>query len=183
MPEGPEHYKTSVYINKVCRGRCFNGTIKKSAVSKQSDIDFNVEKYTIYAKSRGKELMLILTELVDDSVPLSNANVVNGVVVKGGATSIKNKKSVNENSLKLENATDAKDSTRQVDAIKEEVDTDIPVKKQCSILFQFGMSGQFQFTRKDEQHKHAHLMFYTCDSPRHVLSFVDARRFVWYCFD
>ena len=91
MPEGPEHYKTSVFINKVCRGRCFNGTIKKSAVSKQSDIDFNVEKYTIYAKSRGKELMLILTELVDDSVPLSNANVVNGVVVKGGATSIKNK--------------------------------------------------------------------------------------------
>ena len=180
MPEGPEHYKTSVFINRVSHGRYFSGTIKKSTVSKHSDIDFNVEKYTIYAKSRGKELMLILTEVIDDSVPVSNGNVINGCVVKGEATSIKNEKPVNENCLNLENAIDAKNSTRQVDAVKEEVNSDISVKNQCSILFQFGMSGQFQFTREDEQHKHAHLMFYTCDSPRHVLSFVDVRRFVWY---
>lgn len=182
MPEGPEHYKTGVFINKVSRGRYFGGSIKKSAVSKHSDIDFYVEKYTIYAKSRGKELMLILTEVVDNSVPLSNASVNNDGLVKREATSIKNEKSVNESCFKIENAIDVKNSKRQADAVKEEVDSDILVKKQCSILFQFGMSGQFQFTCEDEQHKHAHLMFYTYDTPRHVLSFVDVRRFVWYSY-
>ncbi|XP_040198801.1 endonuclease 8-like 1 isoform X2 [Rana temporaria] len=47
----------------------------------------------------------------------------------------------------------------------------------ASVIFRFGMSGSFKFTTEDNLPKHAHLRFYTKDSPRHVLSFVDPRRF------
>lgn len=47
----------------------------------------------------------------------------------------------------------------------------------ASVIFRFGMSGSFKFTTEDDLPKHAHLRFYTKDSPRHVLSFVDPRRF------
>ncbi|KAM6936944.1 endonuclease 8-like 1 [Xenentodon cancila] len=45
------------------------------------------------------------------------------------------------------------------------------------IVFRFGMSGYFRFTGEDELPKHAHLRFYTKETPCRVLSFVDARRF------
>lgn len=45
------------------------------------------------------------------------------------------------------------------------------------IVFRFGMSGYFRFTREDELPKHAHLRFYSQEKPCRVLSFVDTRRF------
>ncbi|XP_023278238.1 endonuclease 8-like 1 isoform X1 [Seriola lalandi dorsalis] len=45
------------------------------------------------------------------------------------------------------------------------------------IVFRFGMSGYFRLTTEDELPKHAHLRFYSNETPCRVLSFVDARRF------
>ncbi|KAM8890874.1 endonuclease 8-like 1 isoform 3-T4 [Spinachia spinachia] len=45
------------------------------------------------------------------------------------------------------------------------------------VVFRFGMSGCFRFTAEDELPKHAHLRFYSRETPSRVLSFVDARRF------
>ncbi|XP_037307654.1 endonuclease 8-like 1 isoform X2 [Pungitius pungitius] len=45
------------------------------------------------------------------------------------------------------------------------------------VVFRFGMSGYFRFTAEDELPKHAHLRFYSRETPSRVLSFVDARRF------
>ncbi|XP_032380122.1 endonuclease 8-like 1 isoform X2 [Etheostoma spectabile] len=45
------------------------------------------------------------------------------------------------------------------------------------IVIRFGMSGYFRFTTEDELPKHAHLRFYSKETPCRVLSFVDARRF------
>ncbi|KAK1157971.1 hypothetical protein AOXY_G24184 [Acipenser oxyrinchus oxyrinchus] len=45
------------------------------------------------------------------------------------------------------------------------------------IVFRFGMSGFFRFTAGSELPKHAHLRFYTNETPRRALSFVDVRRF------
>ena len=46
------------------------------------------------------------------------------------------------------------------------------------LLFRFGMSGCFKFTRSSEQEipKHAHLRF-TTKNNQYILSFVDYRRF------
>lgn len=49
--------------------------------------------------------------------------------------------------------------------------------KSMDIVFRFGMSGYFRFTAEDELPKHAHLRFYSKETPCRVLSFVDARRF------
>ncbi|XP_051979045.1 endonuclease 8-like 1 [Xyrauchen texanus] len=46
-----------------------------------------------------------------------------------------------------------------------------------NVVFRFGMSGFFRFTAVDDLPKHAHLRFYTNETPRKVLSFVDPRRF------
>lgn len=45
------------------------------------------------------------------------------------------------------------------------------------VVFRFGMSGYFRFTTEDELPKHAHLRFYSAETPCRVLSYVDARRF------
>ncbi|XP_063767318.1 endonuclease 8-like 1 isoform X2 [Eleginops maclovinus] len=45
------------------------------------------------------------------------------------------------------------------------------------VVFRFGMSGCFRFTTEDELPKHAHLRFYSKETPCRVLSFVDTRRF------
>uniref|UniRef100_K7FMS9 Endonuclease 8-like 1 n=1 Tax=Pelodiscus sinensis TaxID=13735 RepID=K7FMS9_PELSI len=45
------------------------------------------------------------------------------------------------------------------------------------VVFRFGMSGSFKFTPEAELPKHAHLRFYTKESPRRALCFVDFRRF------
>ncbi|XP_023241242.1 endonuclease 8-like 1 isoform X1 [Centruroides sculpturatus] len=59
MPEGPEIYLTSCYINEVCKNRIFEGSVEKSDVNKNPDIPWNC-KYRISATSRGKELKLSL---------------------------------------------------------------------------------------------------------------------------
>ncbi|XP_071354567.1 endonuclease 8-like 1 isoform X1 [Trachinotus anak] len=45
------------------------------------------------------------------------------------------------------------------------------------IVIRFGMSGYFRLTTEEELPKHAHLRFYSKETPCRVLSFVDARRF------
>ncbi|KAK3097271.1 hypothetical protein FSP39_008221 [Pinctada imbricata] len=50
-------------------------------------------------------------------------------------------------------------------------------RKCLDILFNFGMSGKFDFYQADQLKKHAHLNFFTKDEPKMVLSFVDYRRF------
>uniref|UniRef100_A0A8C8SPX1 Endonuclease 8-like 1 n=1 Tax=Pelusios castaneus TaxID=367368 RepID=A0A8C8SPX1_9SAUR len=45
------------------------------------------------------------------------------------------------------------------------------------LVFRFGMSGSFKLTPEDELPKHAHLRFYTKESPRQALCFTDFRRF------
>ncbi|KAM4676097.1 endonuclease 8-like 1 [Discoglossus pictus] len=55
-----------------------------------------------------------------------------------------------------------------------------PVSGDCQttdIVFRFGMSGSFKLCSEAELPKHAHLRFYTKDTPRRVLCFVDPRRF------
>lgn len=59
--------------------------------------------------------------------------------------------------------------------------TEIPssskaLTRSMTVLFRFGMSGRFAFTKKDDMEKHAHLNFYTKEDGM-VLSFVDMRRF------
>ena len=52
-------------------------------------------------------------------------------------------------------------------------------KKSVShLLFRFGMTGCFKFTKNNDEEvpKHAHLRFITKDG-KHLLSFVDYRRF------
>ncbi|XP_075064260.1 endonuclease 8-like 1 [Mixophyes fleayi] len=51
------------------------------------------------------------------------------------------------------------------------------------IVLRFGMSGSLKFTTEDEMPKHAHLRFYTKHVPRHVLCFVDPRRFGTWVFN
>uniref|UniRef100_A0A671NKS8 Formamidopyrimidine-DNA glycosylase catalytic domain-containing protein n=1 Tax=Sinocyclocheilus anshuiensis TaxID=1608454 RepID=A0A671NKS8_9TELE len=47
------------------------------------------------------------------------------------------------------------------------------------VVFRFGMSGFFRFTSVDDLPKHAHLRFYTKESPRRMLSFEDKKtRFI-----
>ena len=64
MPEGPEVFKASQYINAVCSDRVFTGKIVKSAASTKNPSITTVKKwdYTIRAESRGKEMALILTQ-------------------------------------------------------------------------------------------------------------------------
>nr|XP_056721794.1 endonuclease 8-like 1 [Euleptes europaea] len=67
----------------------------------------------------------------------------------------------------------------------------MPVKRECckgqdrdsrgrepmDLVFRFGMSGSFKLTLAAEIPKHAHLRFYTKESPPRALCFVDFRRF------
>lgn len=60
MPEGPELRMNSMFINNVCKGLLFCGRPIKSSVSKNPEIDWESQKYTISSQSRGKELSLHL---------------------------------------------------------------------------------------------------------------------------
>ena len=60
MPEGPELRMNSMFINNVCKGLFFCGRPTKSSVSKNPEIDWESQKYTISSQSRGKELSLHL---------------------------------------------------------------------------------------------------------------------------
>lgn len=63
MPEGPELFLTSQYINRVCGRHVFSGRVEKSEVSKNPEVPFQSEAYRISAESRGKELKLTLIPL------------------------------------------------------------------------------------------------------------------------
>lgn len=61
MPEGPELFITSRFINEICKNIIFSGKILKSEVSTRNpDINWHETRYTISATSRGKELKLTL---------------------------------------------------------------------------------------------------------------------------
>uniref|UniRef100_F7FP81 Formamidopyrimidine-DNA glycosylase catalytic domain-containing protein n=2 Tax=Ornithorhynchus anatinus TaxID=9258 RepID=F7FP81_ORNAN len=63
MPEGPELYLASRYVNEVCRGLVFAGAVEKSSVSRNPEVPFCSDSYHISAVSRGKEVKLTLTPL------------------------------------------------------------------------------------------------------------------------
>lgn len=62
MPEGPELYISSMFINESVKNLIFSGKPLKSDVSKNPIIEWDVPFYTIIASSRGKEMKLWLTE-------------------------------------------------------------------------------------------------------------------------
>lgn len=49
-------------------------------------------------------------------------------------------------------------------------------KNKISVIFNFEMSGRFEYCDANSTHKHAHLKFFSNENPQ-VLSFVDPRRF------
>ncbi|KAG2470850.1 UBP3 hydrolase, partial [Polypterus senegalus] len=126
MPEGPELHLASQFVNHFCAGVVFSGKVKKSDVSKNVEVPFACDSYSITACSRGKEVRLRLTPIKDEES-------------------------------------------------KEMKPTD--ASQPMDIIFRFGMSGFFRFTSENEIPKHSHLLFYTKEKPRRVLSFVDIRRF------
>ncbi|KAL8196912.1 UNVERIFIED_CONTAM: hypothetical protein K2H54_001744 [Gekko kuhli] len=125
MPEGPELFLTSQYINDVCDGVVFSGRVEKSEVSKNSEVPFESEEYLISATSRGKEFKLTLTPVKRERLPPK----------KGQA------------------------------------------QRPMDVIIRFGMSGTFKMALASEPPKHAHLRFYTKESPPRALCFVDYRRF------
>jgi len=68
MPEGPELFMTSRFINAVCHGKYFSGCVRKSDVSKCPPIHWHAKLYQIVAFSRGKELRLTLTDIRTENV-------------------------------------------------------------------------------------------------------------------
>ncbi|KAJ0028901.1 hypothetical protein NQD34_003898 [Periophthalmus magnuspinnatus] len=63
MPEGPELHLASLYVNRACGGVVFTGAVRKSEVSKNPDVPFCCEAYSITATSRGKEVKLTLAPM------------------------------------------------------------------------------------------------------------------------
>ncbi|XP_064620135.1 endonuclease 8-like 1 [Lineus longissimus] len=76
MPEGPELHLASRLVNSVCSGRLFSGKVIKSEVStKNPDVAWDAEYYTISAHSRGKEMKLTLQECTkNDEEKLTKTN-------------------------------------------------------------------------------------------------------------
>ena len=66
MPEGPELRLASDFVNKIAKGRTFTGRVLKSEVSKNPNVQWDVDAYKINAESRGKEMKLWLRECADD---------------------------------------------------------------------------------------------------------------------
>ena len=63
MPEGPELHLAGLFVNQICKGRIFSGKVRKSSVStKNPDVPWDEENYSISAISRGKEVKLCLTK-------------------------------------------------------------------------------------------------------------------------
>ncbi|XP_027029259.2 endonuclease 8-like 1 [Tachysurus fulvidraco] len=67
MPEGPELYLASVFVNTACAGVLFTGSVEKSEVSKGVEVQFSSDSYQITATSRGKEVRLTLTPIKTDT--------------------------------------------------------------------------------------------------------------------
>ncbi|XP_053258360.1 endonuclease 8-like 1 isoform X1 [Podarcis raffonei] len=75
MPEGPELFLNSRYINEECGGLVFSGKVEKSEVSKNPEVPFESDRYLISAVSRGKELKLTLTPLKQEGPAPSKRRV------------------------------------------------------------------------------------------------------------
>nr|QOW94365.1 nei-like DNA glycosylase 1 [Alvinella pompejana] len=69
MPEGPELFIASRFVNAICKGRYFSGIVKKSDVSKCPSVMWDSDLYTIAAASRGKEIKLTLTDVEANNTP------------------------------------------------------------------------------------------------------------------
>lgn len=67
MPEGPELFLASVFINSVSNDKLFGGHVIKSEVStKNPEVNWDYDLYRISAVARGKELKLTLLEGDED---------------------------------------------------------------------------------------------------------------------
>ncbi|XP_059802143.1 endonuclease 8-like 1 isoform X2 [Hypanus sabinus] len=66
MPEGPELHLASKFVNRVCGGLVFSGSVEKSAVSKNCEVPFQCDAYIISAVSRGKEVKLTLAPIKEE---------------------------------------------------------------------------------------------------------------------
>ncbi|XP_054632198.1 endonuclease 8-like 1 [Dunckerocampus dactyliophorus] len=84
MPEGPELHLASLYINKMCDGVVFTGTVRKSDVSKSPDVAFTCEAYRINATSRGKEVKVTLTPIKSDDTKAREAQQPVDIVFRFG---------------------------------------------------------------------------------------------------
>ncbi|MGH0150169.1 UNVERIFIED_CONTAM: hypothetical protein FKN15_022367 [Acipenser sinensis] len=69
MPEGPELHLASQFVSRVCAGVVFSGPVEKSEVSKNSEVPFTCDAYSITATSRGKEVRLTLTPIEEEGEP------------------------------------------------------------------------------------------------------------------
>ena len=107
---------SSLFVNRVSRGRVFTGEVVRSPVTKNPPVAFSSSSYVISSAARGKELALTLQ---------CRDNPLNRV----------------------------------------------------RLLFRFGMSGRFMFHPASDIPKHAHLQWFTRDTPPSALCFVDYRRF------
>ena len=68
MPEGPEIHLAARFINECASKYKFGGPIVKSAVStKNPDISWTADGYSLRAEARGKELKVHLTDVADVS--------------------------------------------------------------------------------------------------------------------
>lgn len=63
MPEGPELHLASLFVNRMCKGVVFSGSVEKSEVSKSPEVPFTCSAYRISATSRGKEVRVTLTPI------------------------------------------------------------------------------------------------------------------------
>ncbi|KAL8616655.1 hypothetical protein ACOMHN_031637 [Nucella lapillus] len=132
MPEGPELHLSSQFINAICKGRIFSGTVRKNPIHKCSDVVWDAAAYMVSSVSRGKELKVFLQTLKTEG-------------------------------------------DKKAD-VKQDVKSKKEAPGRLHLLFNFGMSGKFEFTPVSELHKHAHLSFFTKTGDM-ALSFVDYRRF------
>ncbi|XP_059172497.1 endonuclease 8-like 1 [Physella acuta] len=63
MPEGPELFLSSLFVNRICKDIIFGGKVVKNPIHKCQDIEWDEPQYSISAESKGKELMLHLKAL------------------------------------------------------------------------------------------------------------------------
>ena len=69
MPEGPELFLSSQFVNRLGQTHVFTGKVVKSEVSvKNPDVDWDEKSYKISSTSRGKEVKLVLTALQKENI-------------------------------------------------------------------------------------------------------------------
>ncbi|CAL4140750.1 unnamed protein product, partial [Meganyctiphanes norvegica] len=85
MPEGPEIYLASAFINQISKNRLYGGQVIKSEVStKNPDIEWEEPIYRISALSRGKELKVELSSGNEDKKNEKSLNIIFHFGMSGG---------------------------------------------------------------------------------------------------